>query len=187
MAQCLFPANIYIYIYIDLSKAFDTLDHEILLKKLSYYGVVGVALTLFKEYLTERFQYVQFNDSCSSKMNFKTGVPQGSILRRLFFLIYINDLPEISRQIKMVVYADDTTLYCNLGDLTEDIINTELTKVSEWLAANKLSLNVEKTKYIVFHTPQRKVTYPEIKINNILIDRVSEFNFLCVIFNSNFK
>ena len=87
----------------------------------------------------------------------------------------------------MVMYADDTTLYCNLGDLSEDIINTELTKVSEWLAANKLSLNVKKTKCMVFHTPQRKVTYPEIKINNILIERVSDFNFLCITFNSNLK
>ena len=65
-----------------------------------------------------------------------------------------------------------------MGDLSEDIINTELTKVSEWLAANKLSLNVKKTKYMVFHTPQRKVTYPEIKIYNILIERVPEFSFL---------
>ena len=101
------------------------------------------------------------------KKNIKTGVPQGSILGPLLFLIYINDLPEISRHIKMIMYADDTTLYCNLGDLSEDIINTELTKVSEWLAANKLSLNVKKTKYMVFHTPQRKVTCPEIKINNM--------------------
>ena len=87
----------------------------------------------------------------------------------------------------MVMYADDTTLYCSLGDLSEDIINTELTKVSEWLAANKLSLNVKKTKCMVFHRPQRKVTYPEIKINNILIERVSEFNFLGITFNSNLK
>ena len=85
------------------------------------------------------------------------------------------------------MYADDTSLYCNLGDLPEDKINNELTKVSEWLAANKLSLNVKKTKYMVFHTPQRKVTYPEIKINNIFIERLSEFSFLGIIFNSNLK
>ena len=79
------------------------------------------------------------------------------------------------------MYADDTTLYCNLGDLSEDIINNELTKVSEWLAANKLSLIVKKTKCMVFHTPQRKATYPEIKINNILIERESEYSFLGII------
>ena len=87
----------------------------------------------------------------------------------------------------MVMQADDTTLYCNLEDLSEDIINNELTIVCEWLAANKLSLNVKKTKYMVFHTPQKKVTYLEIKINNILIKRVSELSFLGIIFNSNLK
>ena len=87
----------------------------------------------------------------------------------------------------MVMYADDTTLYCNLGDLSENIINNELTKVSEWLAANKLSLKFMETKCMVFHTPQRKVTYPEIKINIILIEKVSEFSFLDIIFNSNLK
>ena len=91
-------------------------------------------------------------------------------------------MPEIFRYIKMVMYADDTTIYCNLGYLSEDIINNELTKVSEWLAANKLSLNVKKTKYMVFQKAQRKVTYPEIKINKILFERVSEFSFLCIIF-----
>ena len=118
------------------------------------------------------------------KKNIKTGIPQESILGPLLllFVIYINDLSEISRHIKMVIYADDTTLYCNLGDLSEDIINNESIKVSEWLAANKLSLNVKKTKFKVFHTPQRKVTYPGIKINNILIERVSKFNFLGIIF-----
>ena len=96
-------------------------------------------------------------------------------------------MPEIARHIKMVMYADDTTLYYDLRDLSEDRINTELTKVSEWLAANKLSLNVKKTKYMVFHTPQKNVTYLEIKINYILIDRVSEFSLLCITFNSNLK
>ena len=78
----------------------------------------------------------------------------------------------------MVMYSDDTTTYCNLRDLSRDIINNIFTKVNEWLVANKLSLNVKKTKCMVFHTPQRKVTYPEMKISNILIERVSEISFL---------
>ena len=87
----------------------------------------------------------------------------------------------------MIIYADDTTLYCNLGNLSEDMINQGLTKVREWLAANKLYLNVKKTKYMVIHIPQRKVIYPEIKIYNILIERISEFSFLGIIINSNLK
>ena len=100
----------------------------------------------------------------------------------------MNDLPEISRHIKMIMYADDTALYCKLGNLSEDIINNELTKVSEWLsiAANKSSLKVKKTNTWRF-IHHRNVTYPEIKVNNILIERVSEFSFLDIIFNSNLK
>ena len=88
----------------------------------------------------------------------------------------------------MLMYADDTTLYCNLDDLTSDILlNNELTKITDWLSSNKLSLNVKKTKFMVFHTPQRRVKYPTIKLNNVNIERVSQFNFLCVILASSLK
>ena len=136
----LIPLNI----YIDLSKAFDTLIHVNLLNKLNYYGVRGVENRLIHSYLGERQQVVQFNDCISEMNSIKTGVPQGSVLGPLLFSIYINDLPNCSVIFKMIMYADDTTLYCNLNPGTPNfvnIINGELGKVSKWLSANGLSLN----------------------------------------------
>ena len=83
------------------------------------------------------------------------------------------------------MYADDTTLYCNINQIiVEGLINAELTKLWEWLGANKLSLNIAKTKYMVFHTSKRNVIYPNLKVNNSNIERVTEFNFLCVVLHS---
>ena len=124
--------------YIDLSKAFDTLDHSILLDKLNYYGIRGVAYNLLHSYISNRYQYVDFNGSISSTKFVDTGVPQGSILGPLLFLIYINDLPRVSPLFNMVMYADDTTFYCNLSNNTnENDLNSERHKISEWLASNK--------------------------------------------------
>ena len=149
--------NVPTNIYIDVSKAFDTLDHSILLDKLSYYGICGVENLMLRTYLSNRHQYVEYNDSKSETKSISIGVPQGSILGSLPFLIYINDLPRVSRVFSMLMYADDTTLYCNINNANSDIIlNNELCKISDWLSSNKLSLNVKKTKYMVFHTPQKK-------------------------------
>ena len=138
------PTNI----YIDLSKGFDTLDHSILLDKLNYYGIRGVANNLLNSYLSYRYQYVAFNGSISSTKVVDTGVPQGSILGPLLFFIYINDLPRVSPLFIMVMYADDITLHCNLSNNTNT--NSELHKISEWLTSNKLSLNAQKTKFYGF-------------------------------------
>ena len=146
------PTNI----YIDLSKAFDTLDHSILLDKLSYYGICGVENLMLPTYLSNKHQYVEYNDSKSETKSISIGVPQGSILGPLLFLIFINDLPRVSRVFSMLMYADDTTLYCNINNANSGtILNNELCKISDWLSSNKLSLNVKKTKYMVFHTPQK--------------------------------
>ena len=142
MDKCRVPTNI----YIDNSKAFDTLNHDILLQKLKYYGITGTSVNLLQSYLSERYQYVEYNGHRSNPLPISTGVPQGSVLGPLLFLIYINDLPMVTDAFNMLMYADDTTLYCNINqNVSEVVINNELLKVSQWLAANKLSLNVGKT------------------------------------------
>jgi hypothetical protein len=118
-----------ICIFLDLSKAFDTIDHDVLLAKLRHYGMTDNALNLMKNYLTNRRQFVQMDDINSDPLTITTGVPQGSILGPLLFTIYINDLPSSCSSFKPIIYADDTTLYATLGSFGADPtarINAEL-------------------------------------------------------------
>ena len=108
-----------ISVFIDLSKAFDTIDHSILIHKLKYYGLEGSTLNLLTDYLTDRSQCVSFNNCNSSILPIKCGVPQGSILGPLLFIIYTNDIVQMNSKFKLIMYADDTTLYTTLEDFGE--------------------------------------------------------------------
>ena len=162
-------------IHLDLSKAFDTLDHNILIEKLKFYGLTQSALTLLKSYLHERKQYVQINDAHSNVTLTSCGVPQGSILSPVLFNIYINDMALTSKYFKFIIYADDTTL---MGNLNEFDINKELSKLSIWLKLNKLSFSVSKSKFMIFHHPRKKITIPSLEINDTKLECVNRFNFL---------
>ena len=176
-------------VYIDLSKAFDTLTFEVLLYKLKYYGVTDTAFDLLKSYLTNRKQYVVFDGCQSEHVEIYTGVPQGSILGPLFFSIYINDLITLSDRLNFLMYADDTTIYFNLEDfdnLTKETdINRELEKVNIWLKLNKLSLNTQKTKLMLFHRKQKHLDEINVVINGIEIGHVPSFNFLAIMLDEN--
>ena len=171
-----------INVYLDFSKAFDTLVHSTLLHKMKHYGIDGLAHKLIKRYLENRKQYVEFNNKCSEMKNIKNGVPQGSILGPLLFLIYINDIPNVSNVFNFLMYADDTTLYCWLEDIDQvnkqAVVNQELHKIHNWLIANGLKLNTNKSKYMIFSKPNKSLPVLQLRINNANIDEVQSFNFL---------
>ena len=180
-----------IKIILDLSKAFDTIAHNILSGKLRYYGIHDTALLLLKSYLNNLKQYVEFEDTKSEILPITVSVPQGSILGRLLFIIYINDFSQASNICKFIMYADDTTLFSNLKSFGNNIqtkeylINAELSNVIEWLNINKLSLNKSKYKYMIFHVPNKDIQYLTLKIDNVIIEKVDEFSILGLTVDTN--
>jgi len=143
-------------IFIDLKKAFDTVNHKVLITKHEHYGIRGVLLKWFESYLTGRKQFVLVNGQSSNLKDIYCGVPQGSVLGPLLFLIYINDLPNVSKKLNFYPFADDTNIYYESNDLNiEKILNNELKQLSMWLKVNRLALNIEKTNFVIFHACQR--------------------------------
>ena len=162
-------------IFLDLKKAFDTVDHKILIKKLDHFGFRGMSNLWFKNYLNDRFQFVSIDGSNSSSLKMSCGVPQGSVLGPLLFLIFINDLPNATSFFALL-FADDTTFQVSSENIQQlfDTANRELQKASVWFQANKLTLNVSKTKYILFRSKKMNIDFDHIslKIGNEKIDRI---------------
>ena len=159
-------------IFIDLKKAFDTVDHAILIKKkLKHYGIKGNNLRWFENYLENRKQYITYETTKFTTFeNITCGVPQGSILGPLLFLLYINDLPKVSNILYPIMFADDTNLFYSHHNIEElfTTVNKELQKLGDWFTSNKLSLNIKKTKYTFFHKNSVKDSIP-LKLSDLHI------------------
>ena len=172
-------------IFIDLTKAFDTVDHNILLKKMFHYGIRGNVYNLFQSYLSNRQQYVRVNNVNSEIKPVKCGVPQGSVLGPLLFIIYINDIANSCKNGLFRIFADDTGIFCQSKNIETLISKVEqiIEKINEWFTTNKLTLNVKKTSYIIFRPKKcTNINLPDsISCGDIKINRESKVKYLGII------
>ena len=168
-------------VFIDLKKAFDTVNHRIILRKLELMGVNGTALQWFESYLSDRKQYTEMDGFCSDTCAIDAGVPQGSLLGVLLFQLEINDMFKCLKQSMSILYADDTTLYI-LGKnvkCLEAKMQRDLNLLSRWLQSNSLLLNIKKTKFMIISKCATILVDPvSLTVDSDHIEQVSDFKFL---------
>ena len=181
--------NYVIGIFIDFKKAFDTVDHEIMLRKLDCYGIRGHANMFFRSYLINRRQFTVANRVQSDIGFVKCGVLQGSVLGPLFFLLYINDIYRAVGCNAVRLFADDTSLLSYGLNLNDVIIEAKelFDKLYHWCVANKLSINSNKTNFVLFHMKNKPVPndFDSIQTNHMTIGRVKTVNYLGLVIDEN--
>jgi hypothetical protein len=171
-------------LFLDMSKAFDSINHETLLKKMDYYGIRGVALKWLNSYLTNREIKVNYKNVLSDNYLLEYGTPQGSVLGPLLYTILTNDMIKCMKFCSSVVFADDTTVYISGNNLKflYRKMNEDLKHLTKWFDNNSLSLNVQKSCYILFRTKNKNPDFKgKIKVGNMDIKQVSHTKFLGVI------
>lgn len=177
-------------VFIDLTKAFDSINHHILFNKLEAFGITGPTLLLLRSYLCNRTQKVVISNAYSSTKLTNIGVPQGSILGPLLFLLYINDLPKSLSSSSCILYADDTTIFNSDSSITSltGKLNFDLAQLVRWCSNNMLEINTSKTKFVVFSSPQKPLpSIPPVIIARNDIPVSDCCRFLGVELDSNLK
>ena len=166
-------------IFVDFSKAFDTINHDILLSKLEFYRFSPTALNWFKSYLSNRSQFVQIGNTESSRKPISCGVPQGSILGPLLFILFINDLSQSSSLFSYILFADDTNIFTQFSPGKISVVNEELDKIFKWCCSNKLTVNIEKTNFMIFHSQKTSLPlFDQILLDNKPVSECSHTKFL---------
>ena len=180
--------NVTCGIYLDLKKAFDTVEHNILLSKLSVYGFAGTFFNLIESYLSDRFQCVEFHTIKSKLQQVSIGVPQGSILGPLLFILYINDLPNVCKQASTLLYADDTAIFFQSKNTTQlqSTLDTELPLLCSWFRTNKLSLNTNKTYFQLYNASGQNGKI-KVSLNGTIIKHSETVKYLGVFIDTNIK